>query len=277
MTTSTLQPLLDDERARFERDGFVLIPRALGADTRARFLSLALAHDARFRQQPGITRYHGLNEHDLVARDTSWLDLFDLPTTFPKVVGILGWNIQVFHTQLLVTPPAPAGATAGAYGWHQDNNRMNLDLDTLPQPRVSVKVGFFLTDLPDAGMGNLCVVPGSHLRGRPDLEPGAQPEGARELTAEAGDAVLFDRRLWHSASTNTSDATRVFVTVGYAHRWVRTKSAMAHTDLHDRVDPVRRQLLGWSSSPNGWFEPTDDDVPLREWVRTNLGEHAVAP
>ena len=48
-----------------------------------------------------------LNLHDLVGRDDVFLDLLDCPTTFPKVFGLLGWNIQLFHTQLIVTPPAP--------------------------------------------------------------------------------------------------------------------------------------------------------------------------
>ena len=109
-----------------------------------------------------------LNLHDLVGRDDAFLDLVDWPTTFPKVFGVLGWNIQLFHTQLLVTPPAPANATPDAYGWHQDNNRMNLDFETAPpHPRVSVKVGYLLSDLPAPGMGNMGMVRGSHLLGRP--------------------------------------------------------------------------------------------------------------
>ena len=42
-----------------------------------------------------------LNLHDLVGRDDAFLDLLDCPTTFPKVFGLLGWNIQLFHTQLI--------------------------------------------------------------------------------------------------------------------------------------------------------------------------------
>lgn len=266
--------LTDEERAAMERDGYLLIRGALDTPTVERLMSSALREDAGYRSQADVGPFHVLNVHDLITRDAVWLELVDLPTTFAKVWGVLGWHIQLFHTQLIVTPPAPTGAPSGAYGWHQDNNRMNLDLETTPQPRVSVKVGYFLTDLPDAGMGNLTVVPGSHLYGRPHEE---SPEGAVKILVSAGDAVLFDRRLWHAASTNTSDSTRVFVTYGYSYRWLRPKSAMQHADLFDRVDPVRRQLLGWCSTANGYFEPTDDDVPLRAWIRDHLGDTAVRP
>lgn len=178
-----------------------------------------------------------------------------------------------------MTPPSHPDAPAGAYAWHQDNNRMNLDFETPPpHPRVSVKVGYFLTDLPRAGMGNLSVVPGSHQWGRPDHGLLDTPDGAVEVTAGAGDAIVFDRRLWHAASTNRSGVTRVFVTYGYAYRWLRPKSAMDVASLSEACDPIRRQLLGAApSGANGYFDPTDDDVPLRAWIRAHLGEAALVP
>lgn len=269
--------LTEEERHRFERDGFLLVRGALDAGAIDRLQAVADREDAAYRSTPGVGPYHVLNQHDLIGRDPVYLELVDPPTVFPKVFGVLGWHIQLFHTQLIVTPPAPPAAGRGGYGWHQDNNRMNLDLETTPQPRVSVKVGYFLTDLPEPGMGNLCVVPGSQDHGRPALRPGEQPAGAIEVTAAAGDAIVFDRRLWHSASTNHSDRTRVFVTVGYSHRWLRPKSAMDLGDVLDRQPPIRRQLLGATTSANAWFDPTDEDVPLRDWIREHLGADAVAP
>lgn len=270
--------LTEDERDAFERDGYLVLRGVVPDETRSRLLHVAQRIDDEFRAQPGVTAHHVLNRHDLVEVDDVFLDLVDLPTVFPKVFGILGWNIQLFHTQLVVTPPTHPDAPAGGYGWHQDNNRMNLDFETPPpHPRVSVKVGYFLTDLPRPGMGNLCVVPGSHRLGRPDVPLGEQPPGATEVTAAAGDAILFDRRIWHAASTNTSDTTRVFLTYGYSYRWLRPKSRMQHDALFARCDPVRRQLLGAApTGANGYFDPADDDVPLRAWIREHLGHGAVA-
>ena len=278
MDESVIRYLLsDDELAAMERDGYFLVRGALDAPTVAQLLAVTAQEDRHYRSEPGVGPHHVLNLHDLIDRDASWLELVDLATTFGKVWGVLGWHIQLFHTQLIVTPPAPPGADPGAYGWHQDNNRMNLDIETIPQPRMSLKVGYFLTDLPQEGMGNLSVVPGSHRDGRPDWSLDDRSRDAVEIVADAGDAVVFDRRLWHAASTNTSDRTRVFVTYGYSYRWLRTKSAMDHTSLLEQVDPIRRQLLGATSSANAYFEPTDEDVPLRAWIRDHLGAGAVKP
>jgi hypothetical protein len=254
------------EREQFEADGYLVVPGVLARAQTEAILRVAWQMDSDFRSSPHVGPHHVLNRHDLIGADAAFLELIDLPRVFPKVFGILGWNIQCFHTQLLVTPPAPPGAAHAPYGWHQDNNRMNLDFEIPPpHPRVSVKVGYFLTDLLASGMGNLCVVPGSHVRGRPPAD--AVPEAMTEIRATAGDAVLFDRRLWHAASTNTSEHTRVFLTYGYSYRWLRPKSAMEVGDLVEMCDPIRRQLLGASpSGPNGYFDPQPEDVPLRAQV-----------
>ena len=64
-----------------------------------------------------------------------------------------------------------------------------------------------------------------------------------------GTAVLFDRRLWHSASPNWSDVTRKVLFYGYGYRWARVKDDMTVEDLWPKSDPIRRQLLGYAVKP----------------------------
>ncbi len=271
--------LTDDESHRFEVEGYLTVPGALTEATVAELSAIADRELDAFRSSDGVGPHHVLNLHDCVGRDPVYLDLIDWPVTFPKVFGILGWHIQLYHTQFIVSPPTHPAARAGAYGWHQDNNRMNRDFETVgPHPRVSLKVAYFLSDLPDDGMGNFCIVPGSHLNlAAQRIGADGRPDGAIEVKAGAGDALVFDRRLWHSGSTNLSQVTRKALFYGYSYRWLRPKSCMDHSELWPSVDPIRRQLLGWSSSQNGFFDPTDDDVPLRTWIREHLGAEAVAP
>lgn len=270
--TSADHVLRPAERDTFATDGYLVLPGALPAERVATLRGLAESEFARFRARPDTSEYAILNQHDLVGRDPEYLELVDWPTTFPKVFGVLGWNIQLFHTQLVVTPPTHPDAPRGGYAWHQDNNRMNRDFDPdVAHPRVSVKVAYFLSDVPESGMGNFCVVPGSHRATRtPD------PDTAVEVTAQAGDALLFDRRLWHAASTNHSTVTRMVLFYGYSYRWLRPKSDMGDALLTAGTDPIRRQLLGAATGANGYFDPTDADVPLREWIRAHLGASAVA-
>lgn len=253
------------ERQCFEADGYVLLPRVLDAATLERLRAAAERLDAAYRRRPGINRHAVLNRHDLIGAADVFLDLIDWPATFPKVVDLLGWNIQLFHTQLVVTPPAHPDAPRGGYAWHQDNNRMNRELGPPPHPMISVKVAYFLSDCPEPGMGNLCVHPGSHSA------PAAPPGPGVEVCAAAGDALVFDRRLWHAASTNHSPVTRVVCFYGYSYRWLRPKSRFP---VAVTTDPVRRQLLGWARSANGHFDPSPEEVPLRAWTAANLGPDA---
>ncbi|MBC8138787.1 MAG: phytanoyl-CoA dioxygenase family protein [Fibrella sp.] len=149
-------------------------------------------------------------------------------------------------------------------------DRMNLDMKVELQPRVSLKVLYFLNDIPTVGMGNFFVLPGSHLtRQLPDAlsEEDPNPKGTLGIPAKAGDALIFDRRLWHAASENTSPVTRKVLFYGY--RWLLPKCDMER--VWEDTDPIRRQLLGACTTANGYFDPQPDDVPLRSWIAGKAG------
>jgi ectoine hydroxylase len=80
--------------------------------------------------------------------------------------------------------------------------------------------------------------------------------------------------MWQSRSPNFGPHTRKVVWVGYAYRWLRPKDEMSVQHLHARADPVRRQLLGYSSSANSAYDPTDEDVPLRGWLQDHCPDDA---
>ncbi len=101
--------------------------------------------------------------------------------------------------------------------------------------RLSVKLAYWLSDVPAPGRGNLKVVPGSHLTNwiggppRRDIR-WPDPDCAVEVTAGPGDAVFFDRRIWHTRSRNHSEHTRKAVFFGYTYRW---------TAIRDDIAPIR--------------------------------------
>ena len=270
-----------DERERFENLGYLVVPGVLPRDKVVALAALAERLDAEWRPKRGLRPHQPLNILDAIGKHDEFLDLLDLPQTFMKVVDILGWNIQLYHSHLIVTPPLPPGHVPrlGRLGWHQDSGRLNLELEGEPRPRVSLKVGFFFTSTMHTDRGNFHVVPGSHRFNRLDLpederldHPSAQP-----VRAAAGDAVFFDRRLWHSAGRNRSAVTRKVLFLGYSYRWLRPRDDMTVAHYLPGADPVRRQLLG--VSPNGGFgytSPVDEDVPLKTWLEERLGAGALA-
>ena len=102
------------------------------------------------------------------------------------------------------------------------------------------------------------------------------PDGAVPILAAAGDAVFFDRRLWHASGINYSDITRKVLFYGYSYRWLRPRDNMTVDHYMDRSDPIRRQLLGAGpSGGHGYTSPLPEDIPLREWIGKHAGPEFV--
>lgn len=265
MDAECLQHVLtEEERANFERDGFIVVKDALPASMVEGLVEV-------------VDRLGACE--DFLGKDDLLLELIDWHRTFPKVWGILGWNIHSYYTQMLVTPPEDEEhqRTKHRRGWHQDSDRINADIEPGPQPRISIKVGYFLTDLTRGGYGNFSVLPGSQLKREIELPADgvSDPEEAIEIKGAAGTAVIFDRRLFHARGWNLSEVTRKVLFVGYSHRWIHPRDERTVAHVMERSDPIRRQLLGAKTRAMGTSSPSDEDVPLRSWIKDHLGEEVV--
>jgi len=277
--------LTEEEHNHFEEQGYLYVPNALSPDMVAQLThAVDTLHNkalATGRAKPGTP----WGWSDFLGADDALLNLVDLPTTLPKVWGILGWNIYLYHAHMHVKPPAPLYAKEGEgwLEWHQDSGRVNIEMETNPRPRLSLKVAYFLTDVSEPGRGNFYIRPGSHLSEMPVPESEISrdpreataddvPDDAMPVCVEPGTAVLFDRRLWHSRSPNNSQLTRKALFYGYGYRWIRPKDEMTVQPLYEHCDPIRRQLLGAATRNNGRYVPSEEDVPLRGWLIEQFGE-----
>ena len=182
MNPDCLQHLLtDDERAQFNAQGFLVVENALDAAASERVIEVMDRVDARERTEALAGKL--LSVTDVLGEDGALLDLVDCPTTFPKVWGILGWNIYSYHSHLDVTPNESARRQDWHVAWHQDSMRVNDEIESDPRPRLSLKIGFYLTDVSEPGRGNTLIVPGSHLQNAIDCPQDGQsnPPGAEPL------------------------------------------------------------------------------------------------
>ena len=265
---------LAEKLAQFDRDGFVLLPGALPPDevTRCREAldQVYLTAEAAGRISPG----GALHQLSAVAHCPEAAGLIDHPATFPYVWSLLGWNVHVYHSHLDVHPPLRAPQPF-RFEWHQDGGRQNREIETEPRPRLSVKIAYWLSDVSQPGRGNFKVVPGSHRTNRIAGPPSRNvvwpdPEGAVEVLASPGDAVLFDRRLWHARSDNHSSHTRKAIFFGYTYRWIAMRDEndrIRLSGLDEQLTPVQRQLLG-GTDPGGdhaWGH-CPQSTPLYGWL-----------
>ena len=272
--------LTETEKQQFEDNGFFVVEDAIPQEMVDKLIAAVDRVGAEHLEKDELPSDARFNLLDFVGRDDSFIELLDWPTTFPKVWGILGWNIKLYHSHLIVLPPLPTEERdeQKRLGWHQDSGRLNFELEGDPRPRVSLKVAFFLTDTSVPGRGNFSVVPGSQKSNTLEMpdDPTADPEGAIPVFAKPGTAVFFDRRLWHSAGRNTSDITRKVLFYGYSYRWLQPRDDMTVEHYMESSDPIRQQILGKSTGGHGFTSPGEKDVPLRAWIQENLGADAVA-
>lgn len=274
-TTAFQFRLTDDEVRHFNEQGYLIVEDALDTEQLARLTQLTDAiHEKKIAA--GFDPSAALFYPNFIPDAPEFADLVDYQKILPKVWGILGWNIYLYHAHLIITPPSGKPRDNKTFGWHQDSGRVNQEMESHPRPRLSLKVAYFLSDTSEEGRGNFWILPGSHLNDTLALPQDklGQPEGAIPVCVKPGTAVFFDRRLWHTASPNWSDVTRKILFYGYGYRWIRTKDDMTVRDLWPQSDPIRKQLLGYGTNCNGFFSPTDDDVPLRAWLREHSPEEA---
>ena len=284
MDNQALQHLLTEEEAhQFNQDGFLMVPNALSDEMLDHLNTLADTHYEFAKRHGKVDPTVQYEKIDCIGLDPALLDLIDLPTVFPKVWGILGWNISLFHTHLNITPPhlPEIEKRHNLWHWHQDNGQACLDLQQTTAPRLSLKVGFFLSDLSEPSKGNTYVIPGSH-RTTIDLEnvKNGVPDNAVALCGKPGTAAIFDQRVVHTASPNRSDITRKILFLGYSYRWLRPLDEMASNHLAEYCDPIRKQLLNMSS-PFGenpfadYYYPNEEAVPLLGWLNKHIGRESV--
>ncbi|MDE0313299.1 MAG: phytanoyl-CoA dioxygenase family protein [Candidatus Poribacteria bacterium] len=280
MNVSWLEYCATDEQLNaFNDNGYLVVEDAISPEMVDALEVVADRVDAEERSKTGLAPHKLLSKFRTVIEDDILLELLDNKKVFPLLWDILGWNIQLYISHLIMYPPEPpetARVTKAAH-WHQDGGRPVPEMER-PHPRLSLKVSYWLSDVTHRDNGAMRLIPGSHKCDTlpPRNSPDDDPEGAIDLLVKRGTAVLFDRRMWHSRGWNFSDVTRKVLFMGYSYRWLRGLDYnLMPPEILEKCDPIRRQLLGDGVNIKGWWQPTDADVPLKTWIKEHRGEEYV--
>ena len=87
---------------------------------------------------------------------------------------------------------------------HQDGGRPVREMEC-PQPRLSLKISYWLGDVDSPDNGAMQIITGSHKQDA--LPSSSDSEKILDLCVKAGTVVLFDRRMWHRRGLNTSSTS----------------------------------------------------------------------
>jgi hypothetical protein len=267
--------LKPEQRQAFDEDGFLVVRKALDIETVERLLAEGDRLAEPFLHKPEILNKAEYNHLDLrpgLLREKALSALVSNSSIVPLIVQLLGPNIHLHSTALIYKRPESPNVPRFRRGWHRDI-RIPRDLGHPCLPLVGIKVCYCLTDFhqPDSGMTLLARK--SHLRTEPLVIPRGQvdPKDVElcDLRLSAGDAFLFENRIFHTAAPNLSDRVSKVLMYGYAYRWMKPEVYLDVPDERQlgQADPITRQLLG------GYRDIDTPPWALQRWAK----RHGVLP
>jgi len=267
--------LTSEQRQSFDEDGFLVVRNVLDKQAVDRLVEAGDRRARAFLNKPELLEKDEYNHLDLrpgLLKEKALFSLLTHSPTVPLVVQLLSPNIQLHSLALIYKRPVSSDGTPFRRGWHRDI-RIPKDLGHRDLPRVGVKICYCLTDFHKPNSGMTLFARRTHLNSEAlKIRKGKiDPEDVEvcDLTLNAGDAVLFENRIFHTAAPNRSDRVSRVLMYGYAYRWLKPEVYLETPDekLLQKADPIARQLLG------GYRDV--DTVPwaLQRWAKT----HGVEP
>ena len=245
-------PLTQSQRKSFSEDGYLVVRSALARETVDQLLAESDKLCTHFLSKPELAGKPEYNHLDLrrgLLKEKALRALVANSSTVPLVVQLLSPNIHLHSTTVIYKRPESADDPPFRRGWHRDI-RIPKDLGHEQLPLVGIKVCYCLTDFLEPNCGMTLMARGSHRFPGPLNIPKGEvdPLDAEvcDLQLNAGDALFFENRIFHTAAPNRSTRTSKVVIYGYAYRWMKPEIYLENPDEQHllNVDPVMRQLLG---------------------------------
>lgn len=262
------------QRQSFDEDGFLIVRNALDAEMVDLLLKAGDRLAESFLHKPEVLDKPEYNHLDLrpgLLRNKTLFELVSNSSTVSLVVQLLSPNIHLHSTALIYKRPERPTALCFRRGWHRDM-RIPQDLGHQCLPRVGIKVCYCLTDFHEPNSGMTLLARRSHLRTEPLMIPRGQvdPKDAElcDLRLSAGDAFLFENRIFHTAAPNLSDRVSKVLIYGYAYRWMKPEVYLESPEERQLgLDPITGQLVG------GYRDVDTPPWALRRWAK----RHGVLP
>jgi hypothetical protein len=244
-----------EQLAQFDRDGILIVPDAIEADDVARYREavdrLTGTHD--------LERYPMFIRENVVEIDTAFEELIDHQRHVGFVYDLFGEQLMLHSSQVFVR----GGPSGPGNQWHPDGPRA-LPYGVFTSRPVQVKVAYWLTNVPSAGMANLVVRPGSqneqYFDGYDTWEP-AQDELV--LCPQAGDMLVMNGGVWHRVEANETDVVRKNIFITYCPSWIVPGDRYtSNEEWLSTLSRERRIIMRSYTYPYQHAKPPADDFPL---------------
>jgi hypothetical protein len=258
----------EDAWERFCRDGFLVVPDALGPGEVERLSAVVAGHSRARGESDSFDVPRAVEVHPELER------LIDHDAHIGYAYDLYGEATKLLLSQFFVRPPNAKKRNE----WHFDGPRL-LPFEVFsPRLPLRLKVGYWLTPLPRRKMGNLLYVPGSHHASHlPQYRTHEAHPQERALLVEPGAMTLMWSGLWHRVEENASELTRMNVFLEYGPTWITAADRFGCDPAwRESLPRERRILMRAYEHPNSLIKPPEEDVPLFLPREAGLGPDVAA-
>jgi Phytanoyl-CoA dioxygenase (PhyH) len=202
-----------EQREFFDREGYLILPERLTDAEVARYLD---AIDRHTKNDPKYDSNAFYARENIVELDPVFAELIDHPRHVGYVYDFYGELLKVHLSQFFIRPH---GGTHNQ--WHPDGARAVPYQVFSPDLPCQIKVGYWLTDLPRPGMGNIVMRPRSqHQQYFEHYDTHERVPDELVLCVPCGTITLMNCNVWHRVEPNESDVVRRNYFIAYCPSWI---------------------------------------------------------
>jgi hypothetical protein len=242
------------EWTEFDREGFIHRPGGIEPEAVARYRA---ACEEIMAQHADYDPAHAFRVANVLPQHEAFRDLIDADRHVGYAYDLYGDQLQLVQSDMFVRPP---GGLVNQ--WHIDGPRAVPYRVFSPVLPLKLRIGYWLTDVPEEGMGNYVYVPRSHRADYPGEHGGiGDVPGQRTLTGPAGTMTVAHSSLWHRIDANRSDRTRITLFLTYAPSWLAGYYEYPR-DWMDGLGREQRIILRAYTDGEEFIRPPREDLPL---------------
>ena len=246
----------DDQWDKFMEDGFLIIEDAVSSDEVDHYVDMI---DRAAANDPKYDSAKHFGPGNIVEKYPEFAEVIDHDRHVGFMYDVYGELLKLHISQMFIRPK-----DGNHNKWHPDGARAVPYGVYVPEMPMQIKIAYWLTDLPDEGMGNFVCMPGSHKGQYFDhYDTHDSVLGELILKVPKGTMTLMHCNTWHRVEPNNSDQVRKNIFLAYCPSWV------CEADRH-KSDPEwlatlnREQRIIMRSYDHGYWrtKPPAEDFPL---------------
>lgn len=204
----------EEQWETFNRDGIIFVEDAISQEAVKEYSE---AIDRVCSANPKYVEGETFGSENIVERDPAFAAMIDHERHVGYAYDLFGELLKLHQSQFFIRPPGGQRYNI----WHPDGARAVPYGVFSPQLPLQIKIGYWLTDLPDDKMGNLVVIPGSHRQQYHDAyDTHESAEGEKIVRVKAGTMTIMHSSIWHRVEPNDRDVVRKNIFFAYCPAWL---------------------------------------------------------